>query len=123
MPPQAQLLQELISAQRDFIHIAAIAKKPDMSSPSFAKLVEPTQKALMAITDIKDKHRGHKQFNHLSTVAEGVPAFGWIAVVSTPMSLTTQCSGASIPYPYIICLGTYSRALHSRNGKCCPVLF
>jgi adenylyl cyclase-associated protein len=61
--------------------VAAIAKKPDMSSPTFAKLVEPTQKALMAITDIKDKNRGHQQFNHLSTVAEGIPAFGWIAVV------------------------------------------
>jgi adenylyl cyclase-associated protein len=53
-----------------------------MSSPTFAKLVEPIQKPLMAITEVKDKNRGHKQFNHLSTVAEGVPAFGWIAVVS-----------------------------------------
>ncbi|CAO3663185.1 unnamed protein product [Umbelopsis ramanniana] len=92
---QAQLLQELINAQRDFIHIAAIAKKPDMSSPTFAKLVEPIQKPLMAITEVKDKNRGHKQFNHLSTVAEGVPAFGWIAVEPTPAPYVQEMGNAA----------------------------
>ncbi|KAG2182162.1 hypothetical protein INT43_007089 [Umbelopsis isabellina] len=92
---QAQLLQELVKAQRDFIHVASIAKKPDMSSPTFAKLVEPTQKALVAITDIKDKNRGHQQFNHLSAVAEGIPAFGWIAVEPTPAPYIQEMGNAA----------------------------
>lgn len=38
---------------------------------------------LTAIGDIKDANRRSPQFNHLSTVAEGIPAAGWVAVVSS----------------------------------------
>lgn len=36
---------------------------------------------LTAVGDIKDANRRSPQFNHLSTVAEGIPAAGWVAVV------------------------------------------
>ena len=39
---------------------------------------------LLAVTSLRDQHRGDKLFNHLSTVSEGVPALGWIAVEPTP---------------------------------------
>jgi hypothetical protein len=36
---------------------------------------------LTAVGELKDANRRSPQFNHLSTVAEGIPAAGWVAVV------------------------------------------
>jgi adenylyl cyclase-associated protein len=72
-----------IEAERDIIRISTLAQKPDMSSPTFAKLVTPIQQALSSIVEIKDKNRGDPLFNHLSTVAEAIPALGWFTFVSS----------------------------------------
>lgn len=49
------------------------------------KLLEPIQTALGEASNVKDKNRADKQlFNHLSAVAEGLPALGWVAVEPKP---------------------------------------
>jgi adenylyl cyclase-associated protein len=49
------------------------------------KLLEPLQKALGDATETKDQNRADRQlFNHLSAVAEGLPAVGWVAVEPKP---------------------------------------
>lgn len=49
------------------------------------KLLEPIQKSLGDASDLKDKNRGDKElFNHLSAIAEGLPAVGWVAVEPKP---------------------------------------
>lgn len=45
-------------------------------------LLGPTQQALMKVTEIKESNRASKQFNHLSEVAEGIPALAWVTLVS-----------------------------------------
>ena len=55
-----------------------------MSSPEYTALLEPLQKALTEIAAIKDKARASPVFNHLSAVADGSPALGWVAVTPTP---------------------------------------
>lgn len=72
---------EAVDAEKTIIQISCLAKKPDMSSSAFMKLVEPIQKALTGIVGIKDQHRGDPLFNHLSVVAEGVAALGWFTAV------------------------------------------
>lgn len=52
-----------------------------MSSPTFMKLLEPIQKALAEIVEIKDTNRPSPLFNNLSAVAEGIPALGWFTCV------------------------------------------
>lgn len=47
-------------------------------------LLGPTQQALMKVTDVKESNRASKQFNHLSEVAEGIPALAWVTLVSLP---------------------------------------
>jgi len=59
-----------------------LAQKPDMGSATFMKLLEPIQKALASIIEIKDANRPSPLFNNLSTVAEGIPALGWFTCVS-----------------------------------------
>lgn len=45
-------------------------------------LLGPTQQALMKVTEIKENNRADKHFNHLSEVAEGIPALAWVTLVS-----------------------------------------
>ena len=54
-----------------------------MGSATFMKLLEPIQKALAGIIEIKDANRPSPLFNNLSTVAEGIPALGWFTCVSS----------------------------------------
>lgn len=46
-------------------------------------LLEPIQKALAQVIEIKDANRPNPGFNSLSTVAEGIPSLGWFTCVSS----------------------------------------
>lgn len=83
---QATHVVKAFAAQADLIKLAANCAKPAgaPNSPEFAKLLKPIQEALIAVTEIREKNRGERVlFNHLSAVSEGIPAVGWVAVVST----------------------------------------
>ncbi|CAO3653131.1 unnamed protein product [Cunninghamella echinulata] len=82
---QAIIVTEAIQAQREFIFISTLSQKPDMSSPTFAKLFAPLNKAITDMEAIKDKHRGHPLFNHLSLVGAAGSAFAWFAFAPTPV--------------------------------------
>jgi adenylyl cyclase-associated protein len=68
------------AAQRSFIELAAASKKPDTATLS--SLLAATQTEIQTILSIQEKSRSSPLFNHLSTVSEGIPALGWVAVVS-----------------------------------------
>jgi adenylyl cyclase-associated protein len=61
------------------VSIALASKKP--SDKEMMDLIKPLQASIMAVIDIKDKNRNSPQFLHLSTIAEGIPALGWVMVV------------------------------------------
>ncbi|KAI8990309.1 adenylate cyclase associated N terminal-domain-containing protein [Pilobolus umbonatus] len=82
---QAHLVKQAVDAERDIIYISTLSQKPDMSSGTFMKLLEPIQTALSGIIEIKDKNRPSPFFNHLSVVAEGIPALGWFTCEPTPV--------------------------------------
>ncbi|ORZ02368.1 adenylate cyclase associated N terminal-domain-containing protein [Syncephalastrum racemosum] len=92
---QAALVNEAFDAEKTIIALSGKAKKPEMGSASFMKLIEPIQKALSAIGDIKDKGRGDPQFNNLSVVAEGIPALGWFTVEPTPVPFIRDMKDAA----------------------------
>lgn len=79
---QIALLEKLVAAQRAFIAIAASSKKPDQAT--LEKLIQPSAQLIGEITSLREKSRTSKQFNHLSAISEGVPAFGWVLVSPTP---------------------------------------
>lgn len=43
-------------------------------------MLNPTQVALDAVTQIREKNRASKLFNHLATVGEGISALGWVTM-------------------------------------------
>lgn len=76
------MVKQAVQAERDIVFISTLSQKPDMTSPTFMKLLEPIQKALAGVVEIKDSNRPSPLFNNLSTVAEGIPALGWFTCVS-----------------------------------------
>ena len=81
---QAAIVAEAFNAQKGIISAAAQCTKPDFSSKAFSSLLEPLQTALVRIGNIKDENRASPLFNHLSAIADGIPAMGWVAVEKTP---------------------------------------
>eukprot|EP00026_Physarum_polycephalum_P007574 Phypoly_transcript_07637.p1 GENE.Phypoly_transcript_07637~~Phypoly_transcript_07637.p1 ORF type:complete len:506 (+),score=127.39 Phypoly_transcript_07637:71-1519(+) len=77
---QAQLVQQAVAAQRQFLAIAAASKKPD--DATLQKLFGPTNDLISKISSLKDNRS--KVANNLATVAEGISALGWVLVTPTP---------------------------------------
>ncbi|KAJ1649798.1 suppressor of rasval19, partial [Coemansia sp. RSA 25] len=80
---QARLVEALYQAQRSFIRIATLTKKPTMDQ--LPGLLGPQQSAIQQIIALRDANRPSEYFDNLSTIAEGIAAFGWVAVEPTPV--------------------------------------
>ncbi|QNP97225.1 Adenylyl cyclase-associated protein [Yarrowia lipolytica] len=76
---QAEAFKKAFDAQRDFLAVAAVAKKPEPTSSAFAELVKPISSNVESIMNIREKTRDPKVSSHLATVAEGAPLVGWVA--------------------------------------------
>jgi adenylyl cyclase-associated protein len=77
---QVTHLVKALETTKDILKISLKAVKPDLQSSEFAELVKPIQRHADFIIELREKNRGFKFVNHLSTVAEGIPALGWILV-------------------------------------------
>ncbi|ODV87939.1 hypothetical protein CANARDRAFT_26116 [[Candida] arabinofermentans NRRL YB-2248] len=82
---QAELFKKAILEERKFLLAASKSQAVELSDPAFQEAIQPINEIIMKIVEIKDKNRSSKFFNNLNTVAEGIPALGWICV-STPVS-------------------------------------
>eukprot|EP01120_Amphizonella_sp_Union-15-10_P014120 TRINITY_DN673_c0_g1_i1.p1 TRINITY_DN673_c0_g1~~TRINITY_DN673_c0_g1_i1.p1 ORF type:complete len:390 (+),score=94.41 TRINITY_DN673_c0_g1_i1:2-1171(+) len=90
---QAKLFKEAVEKEKQLIAKAATTKKP--SQQELAGLLAPISEIMGKITEIKEKNRGHKHFNHLNAVAEGTPALGWVSVEPTPAPFVSETIGSS----------------------------
>ena len=84
---QAAEVQAAFGHTRDIVQTAAVCQLPadGMASPAVAPLLQPLQGSMQRTVELREKNRGEKAlFNHLSTVSEGIPALGWIAVEKPP---------------------------------------
>lgn len=66
---------------RALILLASACKKP-IEDSDFAKVLEPLKKDIQDITHAKETNRKDRDwFNHLTAIAEGGTAVGWVTVV------------------------------------------
>jgi len=79
---QADLVKKAVTSHRELLGIAAQSKKP--ADSVFAQLIKPTADVILQVIALRDKNRAHSHFNYLSTLSEGIPALGWVAVSPTP---------------------------------------
>ncbi|XP_075589851.1 LOW QUALITY PROTEIN: adenylyl cyclase-associated protein 1 [Dermatophagoides farinae] len=80
---QARLTMESFKEQRKFIEMASQMAKP-ANDVQLMQLLKPISQLITQIQEIKERNRKHEHFNHLSAIAEGIAAIGWVTVVPTP---------------------------------------
>lgn len=66
--------------EKDILKVSLRAAKPDPQSAEFVGLFKPIQEQADFIIELREKNRGSNFINHLATIAEGIPAIGWILV-------------------------------------------
>ncbi|KPV75862.1 uncharacterized protein RHOBADRAFT_52879 [Rhodotorula graminis WP1] len=81
---QSQQVANAFIAQKDFVQLATACKKLSASDPKYQSLIGPTQTALLAVIDVKEKNRASKESNQLTVVSEGIPALGWVTLDAKP---------------------------------------
>lgn len=84
----AALFNEATTQLRNVILGATAAKKPDQSG--MMAFVKPLSDAMQAVVEYRNAHRGSKEWDHLSTVSEGVASFGWVCIEPTPGPFAMQ---------------------------------
>lgn len=88
---QSALVTPLLQAQKSFVALASAHSQPGQKD--FGELLGPQGQAIQAIVEAKDKlgrtKDGREWGACLSVVAEGIPAWGWVQVVSL-----SACSGS-----------------------------
>ena len=61
----------------------------------YQELLKPINEPLMAVSEIKDANRGSPDFNHLSTVSEGIMVLAWVTVAARPFKQVEESLGAA----------------------------
>ncbi|KAF9934914.1 hypothetical protein FBU30_010181 [Linnemannia zychae] len=81
---QANYVINLFNAQREMISVATMSQKPPLTSDVFRQLLQPTQEELTKVIEVREKNRSNLLATHLTVVAEGIPALGWVTIESKP---------------------------------------
>lgn len=112
---QCKAFSKAIHAVRTYIFVSLKAKKPDSQPPA---LMGPLSKAFDDIIGLKEANRWSPLFNHLSAIADGVVALGWI-FESKPSDFLKEIFGGAKIYgnrvlseykgKYVIILGMIRR--------------
>ncbi|VDB95717.1 unnamed protein product [Peniophora sp. CBMAI 1063] len=92
---QAKVVEKLYTGLGGLIRTAALCKKPTEQN-AFAELLQALQTDINAISAIKEKNFKERTFaNHLTFVAEGASAVGWVAIEGKPGPYVGEVRDAS----------------------------
>lgn len=127
---QAQEVRTAFDRTHDIVQAASMCQPPAEGSVSHAytALFQPLQAQLQRVMDIREQNRSHTSlFNHLSTVSEGIPALGWVAVERTPapyildMKESAQFYGNRVMRDYkdgyVVCAYPATRSTSSGSAR------
>ena len=70
----------IFDSVRNYLWTAA--GKPEPSGEEAQKMLSPIVNLLGEINNFKETKRKTAQWNHLNSIAEALPALGWLTVVS-----------------------------------------
>lgn len=79
---QAKAVQQAFTTQRDFLFVAAKAKKPDISTNT--EILKHLQAAITEVDEIRQANRDRSLQNPLTMVADSAWALGWVTVEGSP---------------------------------------
>nr|XP_022334187.1 adenylyl cyclase-associated protein 1-like isoform X3 [Crassostrea virginica] len=90
------IVQRGFNNLRQYIYVASRSKQP--TDAVMNKLFDPVKKVIEEAMTFKDNNRPSKQFNHLSAIAESLPALCWVRVAPTPGPYVKDMQDAGMFY-------------------------
>lgn len=100
---------------KNYIWFAAGQKKP--ADDVLAQKQRPIGKLLEEITEMKESKRNTPFFNHLSAIAEGIGAVGWVNVSPTPAPHVKEMHEASMFFVNRVRTEHKTNPVHSEWAK------
>jgi adenylyl cyclase-associated protein len=88
------LVKKAFDAHNEFLSKAKTQAKPTDISP----LLKPISDIIQEIVKLSQMNRSSPFFNHLSTVTEGIPSLGWLAVEPKPAPFIGEMKDAATFY-------------------------
>lgn len=76
---QAKLFESAAKSANSVVVTAAQAQAAEMGSPEYMELLKPLSEKISAVVEFREANRSCSASNHLATIAEGVPALGWVS--------------------------------------------
>ena len=99
---QAAKVVQGFKEERKFLLITTKAKRPDLSNNHdmelYQEVLQPINKSLMSVVEIKETNRGSAFNNQLSAVADGIMMLAWITDEAKPHKHVENALGSAQYY-------------------------
>ncbi|XP_063168535.1 adenylyl cyclase-associated protein 1 [Candoia aspera] len=92
----AEMVHAGLMTERTLLVTASQCQQPIASN--FSVLLKPISDQIQVVQNFREKNRGSKFFNHLSTVSESIPALGWVAMAPKPGPYVKEMTDAAMFY-------------------------
>ncbi|KAM6428224.1 adenylyl cyclase-associated protein 1 isoform 1-T5 [Liasis olivaceus] len=92
----AEMVHVGLMTERALLVTASQCQQPIASN--FSVLLKPISDQIQVVQNFREKNRGSKFFNHLSTVSESIPALGWVAMAPKPGPYVKEMTDAAMFY-------------------------
>jgi len=94
---QAKFLETAVKKQRELIEHAG-KTKPKPAADALLPLLEPIVEPMKKVTELKEKNRANKYFDHLSATGEACATLGWVALEPAPAPFAKETAGGAVFY-------------------------
>ncbi|KAM3829771.1 adenylyl cyclase-associated protein 1 isoform 1-T2 [Vipera latastei] len=92
----AEMVHAGLMTERTLLVTASQCQQPIASN--FSVVLKPISDQIQVVQNFREKNRGSKFFNHLSTVSESIPALGWVAMAPKPGPYVKEMTDAAMFY-------------------------
>lgn len=92
----AEMVHAGLMTERALLVTASQCQQP--TANNFSSLLKPISENIQVVQNFREKNRGSKLFNHLSTVSESIPALGWVAMAPKPGPYVKEMMDAAMFY-------------------------
>ncbi|KAJ6655625.1 hypothetical protein lerEdw1_004977 [Lerista edwardsae] len=92
----AEMVHAGLMTERALLVTASQCQQP--AANNFSSLLKPISEKIQVVQSFREKNRGSKLFNHLSTVSESIPALGWVAMAPKPGPYVKEMTDAAMFY-------------------------
>lgn len=79
---QATLFKAAAEEANNVVLLASRAQKAELGGQDYMDLLKPLSEKIAAVVEVRESNRTSTATNQLATIAEGVPALGWVSTTA-----------------------------------------